>query len=45
MNNILIAACTHAATKTMEARINMSVKMIQNIVEFYEGTYPVSRVN
>lgn len=45
MNNILIAACTHAATKTMEARINMSVEMVQNIVGFYEGTYPVSRVN
>lgn len=35
----------HAATKTIEDRINMSVEMTQNIVGFYEGTYSVSRVN
>ena len=43
LDNVLLAP--HAGTKTMEDRINMSVEMVQNIVGFYEGTYPVSRVN
>ncbi|OJV80526.1 NAD(P)-dependent oxidoreductase [Proteiniphilum sp.] len=43
LDNVVLAP--HAATKTIEDRINMSVEMTQNIVGFYEGTYPVSRVN
>ncbi len=43
LDNVLLAP--HAGTKTMEDRINMSIEMAQNIVGFYESTYPVSRVN
>jgi lactate dehydrogenase-like 2-hydroxyacid dehydrogenase len=43
LDNVVLAP--HAATKTIEDRINMSVEMVQNIVGFYEGTFPVSRVN
>lgn len=43
LDNVVLAP--HAATKTIEDRINMSVEMAQNIVGFYEGTYSVSRVN
>jgi len=43
LDNVLLAP--HAGTKTMEDRINMSMEMVQNILGFYEGTYPVSRVN
>lgn len=43
LDNVLLAP--HAGTKTVEDRIAMSEEMVQNIVGFYEGTYPVSRVN
>jgi lactate dehydrogenase-like 2-hydroxyacid dehydrogenase len=43
LDNVVLAP--HAATKTMEDRIAMSVEMAQNIVGFYEGTFAVSRVN
>jgi lactate dehydrogenase-like 2-hydroxyacid dehydrogenase len=43
LDNVVLAP--HAATKTIEDRINMSIEMTQNIVGFYEGTYSVSRVN
>lgn len=43
LDNVVLAP--HAATKTIEDRINMSIEMTRNIVGFYEGTYPVSRVN
>ncbi|WP_298647041.1 NAD(P)-dependent oxidoreductase [uncultured Proteiniphilum sp.] len=43
LDNVVLAP--HAATKTIEDRINMSVEMAQNIIGFYEGTYSVSRVN
>lgn len=43
LDNVLLAP--HAGTKTLEDRIAMSVEMAQNIVGFYEGTYPISRVN
>lgn len=43
LDNVLLAP--HAGTKTIEDRIAMSEEMVQNIVGFYEGTYPVSRVN
>ncbi len=43
LDNVVLAP--HAATKTMEDRINMSIEMAQNIVGFYEGIYLVSRVN
>ncbi len=43
LDNVVLAP--HAGTKTVEDRINMSIEMSQNIVGFYEGTFPVSRVN
>lgn len=43
LDNVVLAP--HAATKTIEDRINMSVEMAQNIVGFYEETFPISRVN
>ncbi len=43
LDNVILAP--HAATKTLEDRINMSIEMSRNIVGFYEGTFPVSRVN
>lgn len=43
LDNVVLAP--HAATKTVEYRINMSIEMTHNIVGFYEGDYPVSRVN
>lgn len=43
LDNVVLAP--HAATRTIEDRINMSIEMTQNIVGFYEGTYSVSRVN
>ncbi len=43
LDNVLLAP--HAGTKTVEDRINMSIEMTHNIVGFYEGKYPVSRVN
>jgi lactate dehydrogenase-like 2-hydroxyacid dehydrogenase len=43
LDNVVLAP--HAATKTMEDRIAMSVEMARNIVGFYEGRFEVSRVN
>ncbi|MCE5177735.1 MAG: NAD(P)-binding domain-containing protein [Porphyromonadaceae bacterium] len=43
LDNVILAP--HAGTKTVEARLNMSIEMARNIVGFYEGTFPVSRVN
>lgn len=43
LDNVLLAP--HAGTKTVEDRISMSIEMTHNIVGFYEGKYPVSRVN
>ncbi len=43
LDNVVLAP--HAGTKTMEDRIHMSIEMCRNIVGFYEGTFPVSRVN
>ncbi len=43
LDNVLLAP--HAGTKTVEDRINMSIEMCQNIVGFYENSFPVSRVN
>lgn len=43
LDNVVLAP--HAGTKTMEDRIHMSVEMCRNIVGYYEGTFPVSRVN
>ncbi len=43
LDNVVLTP--HAGTKTVEYRITMSVEMCRNIVGFYEGTYPVSRVN
>lgn len=42
LDNVVLAP--HAATKTIEDRINMSIEMVRNIIGFYEGTFPVSRV-
>jgi lactate dehydrogenase-like 2-hydroxyacid dehydrogenase len=43
LDNVVLAP--HAATKTMEDRIAMSVEMVRNIVGFYEGKFEISRVN
>lgn len=43
LDNVILAP--HAGTKTVEARLNMSIEMARNIVGFYEGTFPVSQVN
>ncbi|HBG41620.1 MAG TPA: dihydrofolate reductase [Porphyromonadaceae bacterium] len=43
LDNVVLAP--HAATKTREYRIGMSIEMARNIVGFYEKTFPVSRVN
>ncbi|MDD2512008.1 MAG: NAD(P)-dependent oxidoreductase, partial [Proteiniphilum sp.] len=43
LDNVLLAP--HAGTRTLEDRIRMSVEMVRNIIGFYEGSYPVSRVN
>lgn len=43
LDNVLLAP--HAGTKTKEDRIKMSEEMVRNIIGFYEGRYPVSRVN
>ncbi len=42
LDNVVLAP--HAATKTLEARDEMGLEMIQNILGFYFDTYPVSRV-
>ena len=43
LDNVVLAP--HAGTKTLEDRIRMSEEMVQNIIGFYEGRYPISRVN
>ena len=43
LDNVILAP--HAGTKTVEARLDMSIEMARNIVGFYEGTFPISRVN
>ncbi len=43
LDNVVLTP--HAASKTLEYRHNMAVEMVRNIIGFYEGTYPVSRVN
>ena len=43
LDNVVLAP--HAGTKTLEDRIHMSIEMCRNIVGYYEGTFPVSRVN
>ena len=42
LDNVVLAP--HAATKTKEARDQMGLEMIQNILGFYFDTYPVSKV-
>lgn len=42
LENVVLAP--HAATKTLEARYQMGLEMIHNILGFYFGNYPVSRV-
>ena len=42
LDNVVLAP--HAATKTLEARDEMGLEMIQNILGFYFETHPVSRV-
>lgn len=43
LDNVLLSP--HAGTKTVEGRNDMVREMARNIIGFYEGTYPVSRVN
>ncbi len=43
LDNVVLAP--HAGTKTLEDRIRMSEEMVQNIIGFYEGRYPISKVN
>lgn len=42
LDNVVLAP--HAATKTQEARDEMGMEMIHNILGFYFNTHPVSRV-
>ena len=42
LDNVVLTP--HAATKTLEARDEMGLEMIQNILGFYFDTYPVSKV-
>lgn len=43
LDNVLLAP--HAGSRTVEDRIKMAIEMAHNIIGFYEGSYPVSRVN
>jgi lactate dehydrogenase-like 2-hydroxyacid dehydrogenase len=43
LDNVVLAP--HAGTKTVGDRLNMTLEMARNIVGFYEGTFPISRVN
>ena len=43
LDNLLLSP--HAGTKAVEYRVEMSIEMSQNIIGFYEGRYPFSRVN
>ena len=42
LDNVVLAP--HAATKTLEARDEMGLELIHNILGFYFDTYPVSKV-
>lgn len=42
LDNVILAP--HAATKTQEARDEMGLELVQNILGFYFDTYPVSKV-
>ncbi|MGV8962822.1 MAG: NAD(P)-dependent oxidoreductase [Candidatus Saccharimonadaceae bacterium] len=42
LDNVVLAP--HAATKTLEARDEMGLELIRNILGFYFDTYPVSKV-
>lgn len=42
LDNVVLAP--HAATKTLEARDEMGLEVIQNILGFYFDSYPVSKV-
>lgn len=42
LDNVVLSP--HAATKTMEARDEMGLELIQNILGFYFNTYPISKV-
>ena len=42
LDNVVLSP--HAATKTLEARDEMGLEMIHNILGFYFGTYPISKV-
>ena len=42
LDNVVLAP--HAATKTLEARDEMGLEMIRNILGFYFNTYPISIV-
>lgn len=43
LDNVVLAP--HAGTRTVEDRNRMAQEMMQNIIGFYEGTFPVSRVD
>lgn len=43
LDNVLLSP--HAGTKTVEGRNEMVREMVHNIIGFFEGKYPVSRVN
>lgn len=43
LENVVLAP--HAATRTIEARKEMTYEIIHNIIGFYEGTYSISKVN
>ncbi|NLZ73845.1 MAG: dihydrofolate reductase, partial [Bacteroidales bacterium] len=42
LDNVVLAP--HAGTKTMAARDEMGLEVIQNILGFYFDSFPVSRV-
>lgn len=42
LDNVVLTP--HAATKTLEARDEMGLEMIRNILGFYFDTYPISKV-
>ena len=43
LDNVTLAP--HAATRTVEARRDMTYEIIHNILGFYEGSFPISKVN
>ena len=42
LDNVVLTP--HAATKTLEARYEMGLEMVRNILGFYFNTHPISRV-